>query len=202
MDTKGIVYSRNVVEFATVAKEYCAFLENSHTHSRITFVTAAHKLLPLLYYKTTVLPETEPILDDANEKFVEEDLYNNILNKLKALFGQFDDFVEINDPRADQNAGNIIANISEYMTDVYQDLKNFTMSYQVGNVEVMNDALWECKSNFIDFWGIRLVNSIKALHILLYTGLDLEQEENSSNEAEPDTTEWFITKRQKDLGSL
>ncbi len=199
MDTKAIVYSRNTVEFATVAKEYCAFLENANTHTRLSFITAAHKLLPLLYYKSTVLPDTEPILEETNEKFVEEDLYNSILNKLKTIFGQFDDFIEVNDPRADQNAGNIIANISEYLTDIYQDLKNFTMLYQVGNVEVMNDALWECHSNFKDFWGIRLANSIKALHVLLYTGLDLEQGDRKHGESEPDTSEWFITQRQKDF---
>ena len=96
MELKGLVYSRNVVEFATVAKEYCAFLENSSTHSRVSFITAAHKLLPLLYYKSSTLPDNEPFLDESNEKFVDEDLYNNVLNKLKALFGQFDDFVEIN----------------------------------------------------------------------------------------------------------
>ncbi len=202
MDIKSIVYSRNVVEFATVAREYCAFLENVKTHNRKTFISASQKLLPLLYYKTSILPETEPIFDEGNEKFVTEDFYFDVQNNLKQLLGPHDDFLEIYDPRADEGEGLYTASISEYLTDVWQDLKNFTMLYQLDKAEVMNDALWECRSNFQEYWGIRLANTIRAMHILLYTGIDLEQESETNDEAkEPDTSNWFITKRQNDLNS-
>lgn len=202
MDAKSIVYSRNVVEFATVAREYCAFLENINTHNRKSFISASQKLLPLLYYKTSILPETEPIFDEGNEKFVTEDFYFDIQNNLKQLLGPHDDFLEIYDPRADEGEGQYIASISEYLADVWQDLKNFTMLYQVGKADVMNDALWECRTNFQEYWGIRLANSIRAMHTLLFSGIDLEQEtEIESNSEEPDTSNWFITKRQNDLNS-
>lgn len=202
MDIKSIVYSRNVVEFATVAREYCAFLENVKTHNRKSFISASQKLLPLLYYKTSILPETEPIFDEGNEKFVTEDFYFDVQNNLKQLLGPHDDFLEIYDPRADEGEGLYTASISEYLTDVWQDLKNFTMLYQVGKAEVMNDALWECRSNFQEYWGIRLANTIRAMHILLFTGIDLEQEIETDDETkEPDTSNWFITKRQNDLNS-
>ncbi|NOU19578.1 MAG: DUF5063 domain-containing protein [Bacteroidales bacterium] len=202
MDIKSIVYSRNVVEFATVAREYCAFLENVKTHSRKSFISASQKLLPLLYYKTSILPETEPIFDEGNEKFVTEDFYFDVQNNLKQLLGPHDDFLEIYDPRADEGEGLYTASISEYLTDVWQDLKNFTMLYQVGKAEVMNDALWECRSNFQEYWGIRLANTIRAMHILLFSGIDLEQEIETDDETkEPDTSNWFITKRQNDLNS-
>jgi len=202
MDIKSIVYSRNVVEFATVAREYCAFLENVKTHSRKSFISASQKLLPLLYYKTSILPETEPIFDEGNEKFVTEDFYFDVQNNLKQLLGPHDDFLEIYDPRADEGEGLYTASISEYLTDVWQDLKNFTMLYQVGKADVMNDALWECRSNFQEYWGIRLANTIRAMHILLFTGIDLEQEIETDDETkEPDTSNWFITKRQNDFNS-
>jgi hypothetical protein len=202
MDIKSIVYSRNVVEFATVAREYCAFLENIKPHGRKSFISASQKLLPLLYYKASILPETEPIFDEGNEKFVTEDVYFDIQNNLKQLLGPNDDFLEIYDPRADEGEGQYTASISEYLSDIWQDLKNFTILYQVGKVEVMNDALWECRSNFQEYWGIRLANSIKAMHILLYSGVDLEQDFETNEDAnEPDTSNWFITKRQNDLNS-
>ena len=202
MDRKSIVYSRNVVEFATVAKEYCAFLENCKQHNRKSFVFAAQKLLPLLYYKASTLPETEPILDEGNEKFVTEEDYSDIQNRLSELFGPNDDFLEINDPRIDENEGQFTASISEYLTDIWQDLKNFTMLYQVGKVDVMNDALWECRLNFEDFWGIRLINTIRALHILVFSGVNLEQEsKDNKDKKEPDTSNWFVTRRQKDLNN-
>jgi hypothetical protein len=202
MDAKSIVYSRNVVEFATVAREYCAFLENIKNHSRKSFITASQKLLPLLYYKSSLLPETEPIYDEGNEKFVTEDFYFDIQNNLKQLLGSNDDFLEIYDPRANDGEGVYTASISEYLADVWQDLKNFTMLYQAGNAEVMNDALWECRTNYQEYWGIRLANAIRAMHILLFSGIDLEQTDEPNEESrETDTSNWFITKRQNDLNS-
>jgi hypothetical protein len=202
MDIKSIVYSRNVVEFATVAREFCAFLENIKTHSRKSFVAASQKLLPLLYYKASILPETEPIFDEGNEKFVTEDYYFDIQNNLKQLLGPNDDFLEIYDPRADEGEGQYTASISEYLADVWQDLKNFTALYQIGKAEVMNDALWECRSNFQEYWGIRLANTIRAMHILQFSQIDLEQNIETNEEIkEPDTSSWFITKRQNDLNS-
>lgn len=202
MDIKSIVYSRNVVEFATVAKEYCAFLENSKSNNRKSFLTALQKLLPLLYYKASVIPETEPIYDEGNEKFVTEEYYIDIQNTLKERLGSNDDFLEIYDPRATEGEGQYTASVAEYLTDVWQDLKNFTMLYQVGKIEVMNDALWECRSNFQDYWGIRLANLIRAMHILLFSGIDLEQDSPEEDETkEPDTSKWFVTRRQKDLNN-
>jgi len=202
MDAKSIVYSRNVVEFATVAREYCAFLENIKNHSRISFITASQKLLPLLYYKSSLLPLTEPIYDEGNEKFVTEDFYFDIQNNLRQLLGPNDDFLEIYDPRANEGEGVYTASLSEYLADVWQDLKNFTMLYQAGNAEVMNDALWECRTNYQEYWGIRLANAIRAMHILLFSGVDLDQADEPNDEnKEPDTSNWFITKRQNDLNS-
>lgn len=201
MDIKSVVYSRNVVEFATVAREFCAFLENVNSHNRKSFIAASQKLLPLLYYKASILPDTEPIYDEGNEKFVTEDYYFDIQNNLKQLLGPNDDFLEINDPRADEVEGQFTASISEYLSDIWQDLKNFTMLYQVGKTEVMNDALWECRLNFQEYWGIRLANTIRAMHILLFSGIDLEQEDEPNKEEvkDLDTSNWFITKRQNDL---
>lgn len=202
MDRKSIVYSRNVVEFATVAKEYCAFLENCQQHKKKSFVLAAQKLLPLLYYKASLLPETEPVYEEGNERFVTEEDYNLIMNRLKELLGSNDDFIEVNDPRIDENEGSFTASISEYLSDVWQDLKNFTMIYQVGNDDVINDALWECRSNFEEYWGIRLVNAIRALHILVFSGVDLEQEQKKTKKVkEHDTSNWFVTRRQKDYNN-
>ena len=39
------------------------------------------------------------------------------------------------------------ANISENVADIYQDLKDFILSYRIGTVEVMRAALWECRNN-------------------------------------------------------
>lgn len=57
------VYDKNTLEFVTVAFEFCSWME-SVGHDLPAFVDKATKLLPLLYLKATLLPETEAD-DDA-----------------------------------------------------------------------------------------------------------------------------------------
>ncbi|MGD9976807.1 MAG: DUF5063 domain-containing protein [Bacteroidales bacterium] len=198
MDTKNIVYSRNVVEFVTVANEFCAFLENCERHNAKTFVAASSKILPLLYYKATLLPATEPVYDEGNEQFVSELDYRLTESKIEYLLGQHNDFLEIYDKRADENDGQYTASIAEYMADVYQDLKNFTVRYKVGNTDVMNDALWECSENFREYWGTRVVNLIRAFHILEYSNVDLNSIERTDQVSEKNTPAWLANHGQNE----
>ena len=71
----------------------------------------------------------------------------------------------------------IEASVSENITDIYQDLKDFILCYRIGNLEVMNDALWECRNNFEQYWGQRLVNGLRAIHSLVYGISDLDEKE-------------------------
>ena len=71
-NNEDIVFSRNTVEFVTVAAEYCAYLERSNELSRKEFVETMLKLLPLLYIKAQMLPDDEPVSDDSLEDFVTE----------------------------------------------------------------------------------------------------------------------------------
>lgn len=194
MDSKSIVYSRNVVEFATVAKQFCVFLENCDQLETKSFVATTNKLLPLLYYKSTLLPATEPIYDEGNEQFVTELDYRLIESKIESLLGQHNDFLEIYDKRADANDGQFTVSIAEYLADIYQELKNFSMRYHVGNVNVMNDALWECKENLGEFWGIRVVNLIRAFHILAFSNIDLDKVEHTNiSKSSKKETNWLST---------
>jgi hypothetical protein len=200
---KEIVFSRSAVEFAAVAKEFCAYIENSSNYKRGQFIKIATSLLPLLYYKASLLPQTEPIYDEGNQKHVTEEYYLALNTRLKSFLGQFDAFPEVFDPRISETDEGFSASLAEYLSDIYQDLKDFTILYQKGQVEEMNDALWECSSNFREFWGIRLANAIRAMHQLTYGDADLDEEDekvqNAENDDEVDTTNWFITQRQNDM---
>jgi hypothetical protein len=54
--------------------------------------------------------------------------------------------------------------------------------------------------NFETIWGEKLLNVIRAAHIFLYSGKEIEDAvENTDKDDERDTDEWFISKRQKDF---
>ena len=198
------VYSKNVVEFVTVANEYCNFIEESGKFSRKDLILTAQRLLPILYLKSTLLPEVEPELEEANEKFVTEADWNFIDENLKEKLGEFDDFLEVFDPQMEESEHPVPQSLAENFADIYQDLKDFLTVYRIGNVEMMNDGLWECNESFKKDWGQKLVNSLRALHNIYYGDHDLESEEGekSPNDIDLehiDTSNWLISKKIRDF---
>ena len=61
------IFDKNVIEFVTVAAEFCAFLERAERMKRSTFVDTSLKILPLLYLKASMLPKCETIGDKVAE---------------------------------------------------------------------------------------------------------------------------------------
>ena len=70
-----VIFSRNTVEFVTVAAEFCAYLERAEALRRKEFVDTILKILPLLYIKASMLPECEMVSDNEPESFVTEEDY-------------------------------------------------------------------------------------------------------------------------------
>jgi hypothetical protein len=181
METGEIVYSKNVVEFVTVASEYCAMLEQVSKHPAIENLQKLQKVLPLLYLKATLLPKTEQLLEDELEKYVSELDYNVIHQKLLQLLNEYDSFYEVFDPSIQFGQETVTASVSENLLDIYQDLKNFLISYSIGNEEVMNDALYECVYHFEEYWGQQLVNVLRAVHMLVYSDNDFSENINNND---------------------
>jgi hypothetical protein len=58
--------------------------------------------------------------------------------------------------------------ITEFMTDLYQDMKDFVLLYQKNTVAARENAVHSCKQLFEEHWGVKLINTHKAIHMLLY----------------------------------
>lgn len=195
------VYSRNVVEFVAVANEFCKYAEHASELKGEELLKILQRLLPLLYLKASLLPALEPFFDEGNEKFVTEDDWNRIHNILKQKFGTADDFLEFPAEGSGEAETPVLSSLSENMADIFQDLKDFLLLFQTGTREVMNDAIWESRMNFENIWGQKLVNSLKAIHKFIYSGseIGIVPDEDEDDPGERDTSEWFISKRQKDF---
>ena len=195
------VYSRNVVEFVAVANEFCKYAEHASELKGDEMLKIMQRILPLMYLKASLLPQLDPFFEDGNEKFVTEADWTVINETLKKKFGTANDYLEVFDEKINDSEGPVVASISEDMADIYQDIKDFLLLYQTGTGEVMNDAVWECRMNFENFWGQKLVNSMRAIHKFIYSGEEIGKVEKKSeqNDENRNTADWFITRRQKDL---
>ena len=202
MDTNSDpVYSRNVIEFVAVANEFCKYAEHASDLKGDELLKILQRILPLMYLKASLLPQLNPYFEDGNEKFVTESDWMIIHETLKGKFGTADDYLEVFDEKISDSEGPVLSGISENMADIYQDMKDFLLLYQTGTEEVMNDAVWECRMNFENFWGQKLVNAMRAIHKFLYSGEEIGQveEDNIEDGENRNTSDWFITRRQKDL---
>lgn len=162
-------YTKENLEFLTVAAETCKFFEQVEQNSPKEFLAIATKLLPLLYYKTVVVPVPTTISDEETERIVSEVDYEHIRNRIADLLGEKDYFLDTMDAEMQFSDTPLAATISENLADVYQNLKDYVFCCQIGNDEVMNDALANCLAEFGNYWGDRLLAALRALHQLYYS---------------------------------
>jgi hypothetical protein len=173
------VYSNHVIEFVTVTAEYCSFIERANQFSSSEFTEKIIKILSLLYLKSTLLPEFDPVTEENIERFVTEDHYEHIREQLLNVIGRYDEYLEVFHPDMKYSDSPILASISEDLSDIYQDLKDMVSNFQSANLQIMNDCLSLCKDNFQEYWGQKVLNALRALHNVLYSGADLNEDETS-----------------------
>lgn len=177
-----VIFSRDVVEFVTVAAEFCAFLERSENARRSSFVDTTLKILPLLYLKASLLPPCEMMGDEAPETYVTEEIYELMRMNIASVLREKDDYLEVFLPEMAYSDTPIKKCISEDLTDIYQDLKDFIFVFQLGLNETMHDSLAICQENFRMYWGQKLVNTLRALHDAKYNADNADDEEEEERD--------------------
>ncbi len=178
-----IIFDRNVIEFVTVAAEFCKYMEQAEGIRRAAFVDTTLKILPLLYLKATLLPPCETMGDDLPEHYVTEETYEVLRMNLAGILGEKDDYLDVFVEDMKYSDQPITRYISEDLADIYQDIKDFIFVFQLGLNETMHDALAICQENFRLYWGQKLVNTLRALHEARYAqGEDEDKEEEDGPE--------------------
>jgi len=190
--------NESVSEFISNAAEYCTFLENTSNFSRTDFVKRAIELFSALYFYGNKLPSFELEEEAQLEKFVTELDWNSIYDKVKEKLGYHDEYLDLYDPVAKEEEELSILSLADNFADIYQDLKDFTTIYGIGNEEMMQAALWELNYNFEQYWGPKLLNALRILHRLFYSDdidLEEEQESGSSEDENQQNKNWLFDQR-------
>jgi len=184
---EDLIYSENVIGFTTLATEYCNMLDEVVLISQKDFIDKLHRLLPLIYLKAIVLPDLEPEMPEMIEKTVTQEEWDAVNTTIAKKLLEFNEYTEILDPLTDEQQ---MTSLSEGISDIYQDLKDYVYLYNMGTVEIMNDAIWDCKKNFKEYWGQRLTNITRVLHNLLYGNIILKDNDAlTEKDFDPETWE-------------
>lgn len=167
-DFQHIGYSKEVLEFVAVAKEFCDFVETTPQMQRRDFVQRLQKFIPLIYLKGSLLPVSECEESGLTEDFVTEDQYNYLYNTIHNLLGEYDEYLEVFDDNMQYSETPVVHSISEKTCDIYQDLKNFISSFRCGIPEIIGEALWQLNENFELYWGKSCAGVLRAIHTVVY----------------------------------
>lgn len=182
-EEKSIVYHRDVIEFVTVAVQYCLFIETANNKTRKEFVDTLLKIIPLLYLKGVMLPKPSESDEEYTEDYVTEENYNIVRSNISFVMGEQDDYLDVFIEDMKYSEHPILMTVSENLSDIYQDVKNFVCVYKEGTEERMNDAICLCKYNFENYWGQKATNVLRALHDVRYNQ-ENEYEEEDDDYAE------------------
>jgi hypothetical protein len=128
--------------------------------------------LMTIYQKTFTIPRFKTKYESETQKFLTEKKYNNIRLTIMSLLENKDEYTEILDPNHPTSQNIFQASLSEDLTDIYQDLYDFVQWHSIGTFESINDSLIECLNNFEKYWGVKLLNALRAIHIIRYLKKD------------------------------
>ncbi len=164
------VYQQPVIEFVTVAVQLCLYLEQIEGQDKSEFIEKMLCLLPLLYLKARLLPKATEELDGFPERFVTEQEYEDIRQKVAQCMGVDDTYLEVFVEDMRYSDEPITAFVSENIADIYQEVKDLACNYQTRDEAVMNDALVNCIEAFEQHWGQKLLNVLRPLHAVACEG--------------------------------
>ncbi len=176
---EDIIYSEATVGFAAAANEFCKILESAGGFSLKNFIENIYKITSLIHVKALSLPDTEDTVRLPSETFITEADWHYINSAISRKLGEFDIYGEVREPANPETPAAI--SMSECLTDIYQDLKDFLKIYQIGTREAILSALEDCKESFRQFWGPRLISVMNEFHILLYGNEELKETDTPEN---------------------
>ena len=171
-----MVFDDNVIAFVKTAAEFCAFMEHTEHLSRVEFVNTVLMLLPLLYLRAYTLGAGTDQYEDDLERYVTEEVYHSVRQRVAALLGSWDDYLDVFVQDMKYSDTPVKASISEDLADIYQELRDFVFVFSLGWEQTMKQALALCMEQFPSRWGQKTVNTLRALHEVRYHNLSGEED--------------------------
>ena len=176
-------------EFIKLCRRYFEYLDKMPDRKISDFWLMQLRLLPEIYFGVHRLPQIDAHYSSDVEKFVTEREYNRIFINLVSFIGSLDKFSDFTDLSHPGTMKVVNASLSEMLTDIYQELKDFVLLYETGTIENMNDAIADCFETFGQFWGVKLLTATRIIHVNLFQERYAESKKTSQMDDEPDDEE-------------
>lgn len=159
-------------EMLHLCSEYCKILDQAEKMPLHEFLDKVSVSLMAVYKKTYSFTRFQTKYENEPQHFLTEKQYNKVCGTLKTILDKKDSYIEIINPDKLSSREPFQARISEDLSDIYQDFYDFVQWYSDGTFESVNDSVIELLNNFDKYWGIKLLNALKAIHFIRYMKKD------------------------------
>lgn len=175
--SEKVIYQHDVIEFAQVAVQFCALLEQNDSMRRNELIDKLLKVMPLMYMKALLLPRVESDGSFLPDEQVTEQDYEYVRYGMANLLGNDDEYLDVVYDDMMQTDDTGWKRVSEHLADIYQPVRNFLATYQAGVEDCMHDALWSLTDSFELYWGESLVDALRRLHRIKFAIKENEDED-------------------------
>ena len=158
---KELIESEQVIGYIEIVKKYCDFIENRKKYSSEEFLKNGLDLLVDLYQKTLHLKINYPDKEDIDIQEIE---LKEIFKEISLIIGEQNLYRSVFDPYEPETEGLVIGTLSDDFTDIYRDLKEAYIKFNVENRNAKLNALYDFVLNFRIHWGRHAVSAINVLH--------------------------------------
>jgi len=155
-------------EFVKLCRSYFEYLGKLPDKKISDFWIMQLQMLSEIYSGIFLLPPITARYSSEVDKFVTEREYNLVYSNLVSYIGALDKFFDFNDLSHPGALKVVEVSLSEILTDIYQELKDFVLLYDTGTLENMNDAIADCFDTFGRYWGIKLLSATRIIHANLF----------------------------------
>jgi len=156
----SITESKTVIEMITVANEFCLFTEEHEKYEMDFILSYLQRVLPLLYIKGSLLPDTESESGNDDERYVIEETWEYLFNSFVKVFGKNNTYyfwdAGLKEP--------VETTVAENLADMYQDLRDFVFLYSKPTYYAKLNAVNMCKELFLSHWGKLIPPLLSHIH--------------------------------------
>ncbi len=163
-DKIELLNKKATMDMLESASKFCLFMEHIAEYKQEQILEYLLTLCPLLYLKGRLIRSTEIDDNSACEQFVTEEQYELMRLAVKKNL-QAIDFFEFYDANLRENQ---TLSLSEMLTDIYQDLKDFVLLYNKPQQIAKDAAVFMCCLNFANNWGSKIAILLPYIHSLVY----------------------------------
>ena len=168
MEKAKVQKKDEVVDFVNLCNTYCQILDKAEKLPLYELLDQVSDALMAVYQKTFAITRFKTRYESDPQKFLSEKQYNKVRLTIMNMLDKRDTYMEVLDPNHVGKHTIFQASLSEDLTDIYQDFYDFVQWYSLGTFESVNDSLIECLTNFEKYWGVKLLNALRAIHVIRY----------------------------------